>query len=1136
MRRRFQILLAVLLFLSVNLYAQIIKDSYSSASKLSHGLWFRIALTKDGVYRIDYSKLRQLGLTDPSHPRIFGNNYGQLSYYNDDTQPDDLNEIAIQINTGSDGIFNEGDYLLFYGKGTVRWKYNQSNGRYEYLPHNYSDTAFYFITSDPSPRKEITPSVEPSSSINYSSTESDLVFVHDQDDENLIKSGREWFQPVSSLHIDPGFTDLLPAEKINYDIRVAGRASASTTFRIYEGSSLKKSVDIQGVNLYDDNGIYAQISDSSGSMQTTSQNPTYDIRFFDNGETGAHGWLDRIILQGRGLNSFSGSEVQYTDSRSMEPGRITAFSIMTPDIDPIIWDVTDPFNSKLIQYTRNSENITFRIATDTLRTFIAFSAASALVPVIKPAPIPNQDLHGTESADMIIITHPLFKSYAEKLAAIHLKTDGLISQIVTPQQIYNEFSGGIPDMVAIRNFLRMKYLRQKDSGHPLKYALLFGDGSYENKTPPPNNPDYIPTYQSQNSNDVVSSFTSDDFFGLLDDGEGEAEGTLDIGIGRLPVSDTTQAGIVLSKIKKYLDPANMGEWKNIICLTADDEDANTHMIDAEGLAAVLKDSVPVYNIDKIYLDAFKQITSVNGQSYPDVNKAINDRINAGCLIFNYTGHGNENGFAAEGVVTTTDINSWDNGGKLPLFITATCEFSRFDDIILNVATRQMTENLSGGEMVLLNKNGGGIALMSTTRVVYSSPNYDLNKNIFSIAFSRDENGNPLAFGDIIKLAKNNSGSGPNKRNFTLLGDPALKLAYPYYGKVVTDSINNVSVYKNIDSLKALSLITIAGHVENLLGDTLHNFNGIISPIVFDKPNKIKTLANDGGQSMIFDQMNNILYSGKTIAKNGSFRFSFIVPRDINYTFGPGKISYYASNNQEDMNGSFSNITVGGFSKTMISDTLGPDIKLYMNDTLFRNGGLTDSNPRLLAVINDPDGINTSGSGIGHDLTGFLDNNPDNSFILNNYFENDFNNFMKGRINYDLYGLNEGLHYLTVKAWDNFNNSSEKTISFRVTEHKFILSNLINYPNPFTNETKIILEHNRPDNELDIIIRIYNIAGKLIRILQTKTIPDGYTLPPLTWNGNDENGQRAGKGLYPYTVTVTTASGEIAVVAGRMIIL
>jgi hypothetical protein len=713
----------------------------------------------------------------------------------------------------------------------------------------------------------------------------------------------------------------------------------------------------------------------------------------------------------------------------------------------------------------------------------------------------------------------------------------LISLIVTPEQIYNEFSGGIPDIVAIRNFLRMKYMKQKGSAHPLKYLLLFGDGSYENKTPPPNNPNFIPTYQSQNSNVVVSSFTSDDFYGLLGDGEGEADGTEAIGIGRLPVSDTTQAGIVISKIKRYLDPVNMGDWKNVICLSADDEDGNTHMSDAEGLAAVINDSIPAYNIDKIYLDAFPQVTTVNGQSYPEVNKAINDRINFGCLIFNYTGHGNANGLAAERVVTTEDINSWKNGGKLPLFITATCEFSRFDDIDINIVTRQMTAKPSGGEMVLLNKDGGGIALMSTTRVVYSGPNYDLNRNIFSCAFNHDESGNPLGLGDIIKIAKNNSGSGPNKRNFTLLGDPALKLAYPYHGRVITDSVNNVSVNNKTDSLKALSLITITGHIEDPVGNPLNTFSGVVSPIIYDKPSKIKTLANDGGESMTFNVRNNILFSGKTMAINGRFRFTFIVPRDINYSFGFGKISYYANDDKADMNGSFNDIIVGGFTNSITIDNEGPDIKLFMNDTLFRDGGITDSDPRLLAIIVDQSGINTTGSGIGHDLTGFLDNDLDKSFVLNSYFENDFDNYIRGKINYALSGLSEGSHSVTVKAWDNLNNSSEKTISFRVvTGGKFVLRNLINYPNPFFDKTNISLEHNRPDNELSVMINIFNIDGRIIKIIRTKVESTGYNLPPVVWDGNDEGGRKVAAGIYPYTVTVITGNGETARSSGRMIIL
>jgi hypothetical protein len=444
---------------------------------------------------------------------------------------------------------------------------------------------------------------------------------------------------------------------------------------------------------------------------------------------------------------------------------------------------------------------------------------------------------------------------------------------------------------------------------------------------------------------------------------------------------------------------------------------------------------------------------------------------------------------------------------------------------------------SGGELVLLNKDGGGIGLMSTTRVVYSAPNYYLNRNIFACAFRRDSNGNSLSFGDIIKIAKNNSGTGPNKRNFTLLGDPALKLEYPYYGKVITDSINKIPLTSAIDTLKALSLISIAGHIEDNNGKLINSFSGVVTPTVYDKAAKIRTLANDGGQSMTFNLRNNILFSGKTMATNGRFRFSFIVPRDIDYSFGNGKISYYASNDKEDMNGSLGNIIVGGFSKILANDNNGPEIKLYMNDTLFRNGGITDSNPKLLAIINDQGGINTTGSGIGHDITGEIDNEQNKSFVLNSYFESDFDNYMRGRINYNLSGLSEGNHTLTLKAWDIYNNSSEKTISFQVVSgDKFQIRNLVNYPNPFFNKTSISLEHNRPDNEMNVTINIFSVDGRIIRIIRTKLSQSGYTLTPVIWDGNDDSGRRVGKGMYPYSLTITTLTGETARASGRMIIL
>ena len=1135
MKRLFKILLALLPVLSTDLIAQ----NSESTSVLSKGTWFKIAVTEDGIYRIDYSKLKLLGLTDPSNPKIYGNNWGQLSYYNNSPKPDDLKEMAIYI-SGNDAELNEGEYILFFGKASHKWIYNEDEHTYNFLRHNYSDTAFYFLTSGGTEGKRI--NAKDSTLIaSTSSTSSDALFIHEKESENLRKSGREWFQPVSVLNglsINPGFTQLLQTEKIRYKIRVAARAAITTQFRLNEGNNLVKNINVAPVNLYNYTGTYANITEYADSLIPESSSPEFELKYINNGTTSENaGWLDYLALHARKPNRFSGSTEQFSDSRSVAQGRITDFRITSNSNDAIIWEVSDIQNVKQIHYRKSGEMISFTDSSDTLRTYVVFTTTGALSPVIRSTAVPNQNLHGSPEADMIIVTYPLFMNHARKLADIHLNHDGLVSLIVTPEQIYNEFSGGIPDIAAIRNFVRLKYLGQKNTYKPLKYLLLFGDGSYENKTMPPKNPNYILTYQSQNSNVVVSSFTSDDFYGLLEDNEGEAEGTEDIGIGRLPVSDTTQAGIVISKIQAYIDPENMGDWKNIICLTADDEDGNTHLSDAEGLAKIIQDSVPSFNIDKIYLDAFRQNTSANGQSYPDVNQAINDRINSGCLIFNYVGHGSENGLAHEGVIKNEDIKSWQNTGKLPLFITATCEFSRFDDIEINTLTGDMPGKTSAGELTLIGGLSGAIALMSTTRVVYSAPNHFLNRNIFNFAFDRDSEGNALAFGDIIRLAKNNSGTGPNKRNFTLLGDPALRLAYPWHGKVVTDSVNSISVADQIDSLKALSVVTVAGHVEDIKGNLINNFDGIVSPIVFDKETKIRTLANDGGQSTEFPVRNNILFSGNTRAVDGRFSFTFIVPRDIDYSVGFGKLSYYATGDMEDMQGQFQDIIVGGFSKASIDDLEGPVIKIFMNDTLFKNGGITNSNPKLLAIIEDQGGINTTGAGIGHDLTAYLDDDPNTSFVLNNYFETDFDNYMKGRIVYDLTGLSEGNHTLTLKAWDNFNNSSLETLAFAVeSDGKLVIKNLINYPNPFFNETRISAEHNRPYEELDITINIYNLNGRVIKMIRTKAESSGFSLPPVIWDGKDDGGNRVGRGLYPYSVIISTPDGETCRVTGRMIIL
>ncbi len=1142
MKYRFTIFIIVFSFFSVYSSPQI-KDyeEYSPSSVLSSGVWFKMAVKEEGIYKIPYSKIKQMGLDFPSKPRIFGNNYGQLSYYNDGSHPDDLQEIAIFLETGSDTIFNEGDYLLFYARNTGRWEYDPALESYSYKHHNYSDSSYYFITSSPERGKLMKIIGQETTPACYSSYSYDALFVHEVESENLIKSGREWFQPVSALKgisINPGFSEIIPSEKIKYKVRVLGRSSVPSMFRLYEGSYLHTSMLIEETNLFSTTGIYAKENIVTSTLTPASTSPSFEIKFYNNGEQSALGWLDYLELQARANTVFTGKTLAFLDSRSQASGKITEFYIKTNSQKNIkIWDITNQFSPGIVLYDKDGDYCKFRLRTDTLRTFIAFTSDNALTPVIGNLPMKNQNLHGSEPADMVIITHPLFIKYAMKLSEMHQINDNLKSLVVTPEEIYNEFSGGIPDIVAIRNFLRMKYLKQSGTSKPLKYLLLFGDGSYDNRKKPPDNPNFIPTYQSLNSTIVISSFVSDDFYGLLEDGEGEAEGTEDIGIGRFPVSDTLQAGIIIQKIIKYLDPAVGGDWRNIIAITADDEDGNTHINDAEGLCSLIEKKYPWINIDKIYLDAFKQVTTANGQSYPEVEQAINNRINSGCLIFNYVGHGNEIGLAHERVIKTQNINSWKNSAKLPLFITATCEFGKFDDAESNPFTGVLTNRTSAGEMVLLNSDGGGIALMTTTRMVYSAPNYIINRNIINFVMEKDSTGNPLTLGDIIRLAKMNSGTSMNKRNFTLLGDPALTLAYPRHGKVITDSINSKYGELCTDTLKALSVVTISGHVEDNQNNLLDNFNGALFPIVFDKSRNVKTLANDGGQKIEFSIQNSIIFSGHTDIKNGKFSFRFIIPRDIDYSFGKGKISYYAKNDESDMNGYFNNFIVGGFSNTPATDTSGPTIRLYLNDTLFRNGDVTDTNPLLFAILYDENGINTTGAGIGHDVIAWFNDDKNKSFILNNFYETESDNFRKGKIIYPLYDLQDGPQSLTLKAWDNYNNSSIATLKFIVkTENRFTLTNLINYPNPFTEGTNISIGHNRPGEEMDILIEISDISGRKVKIISEKLASTGYRLPPIFWDGTLEGGKKAGRGIYYYIVTIKTNKGEISRTSGRMVIL
>ncbi len=635
----------------------------------------------------------------------------------------------------------------------------------------------------------------------------------------------------------------------------------------------------------------------------------------------------------------------------------------------------------------------------------------------------------------------------------------------------------------------------------------------------------MPTWESTESLAVEWSVATDDYYGFMD---GPSDNLLDIGIGRFPVQTVEEATTAVDKVIHYSTNTDviMRNWRNNICFVADDESHGEFINDAEALGNYVGANYPVYNVDKIYLDAFQQISTPGGQRAPDVNKAINSRISKGTLIMDYTGHGGEVGWGDERFLEIADINSWTNYDKLPVFITATCEFSRYDD----------PQRTSAGEMVFTNPVGGAIALFTTARATFGGNNFNLNQAMFFNIFKKF-NGEYYSFGDLIRLSKNQGGVDTNDKKFILLGDPALKLAYPEYNAKIL-SIDDTQVTDIPDTLSALSEISMGGNIQDDQGNLISNFNGTIFPTIFDKPSEINTLVTDPGSNpATFKLQNNILYKGKAQVINGEFKFTFIVPKDIAYKYGFGKVSLYANNGQTDANGYYQNIIVGGYNDNNNPDDKGPDIQLFMNDTDFVSGGMTDENPVLLAAVHDANGINMIGSGIGHDLVAILDGNVDKQFVLNDFYESDLDSYRSGLVSYPFFNLSEGPHTVSLKAWDVFNNSNSASIDFNVVKSgDFRIDHLINYPNPFNSVTHFIFNHNQPGEDMKIQLRIFDMTGRLVKEIDETIHPSGFRSEPLEWNGTNSEGSALSKGMYLYRLNVQTGKGASQVKSSKLIIV
>lgn len=1107
--------------------------SFTTNSVLQSGDWYKIAVLKDGIFKLSYTFLKNLGFDidnlDPNDFKLYGNGGKMLPTLNSDFRSDDLQQNAIFIEDGLDGSFDLGDYVLFYGQSPHSWKYNDVSGNFEHEMNKYCDTTFYFLTfsNTGEPAKRIISQLsQPSSTQNVTSFNE--YAYYEKDLVNLIKSGEKWFGEDFDIKTDYDFVFDFPnidfSTQVHIGFSTAARASTNSIFTLSVGSA-SVSTPIGKVITSSYDGRYANLG--NGSVLFSPSTDLININISYNKPTiNSIGWLNEIEVNCRRNLIMAGDQMFYRDIVSVGIGNISAFTVGNSNAVNKIWEITDPFNIKEQQFTIVGNNLSYSISTDSLRSFVAFTS-NYETQIFSLGKVDNQNLHAITQADLIVVCHQDFLNQAQKLADFHSDEDGLNVVIVTPQQIYNEFSSGSQDIVAIRDFARMLYEKAPTASDIPRYLLLFGDGSYDNKERVVGNTNFIPTYQSPNSIDIIGSLVSDDYFGLLDMNEGNWAGTeyVDIAIGRLPVKTQDEANNVINKILSYNTPSSMREWRNRITFIGDDEDNNTHMSQSNQLAGMVESGFKDYNVNKVFLDAFKQVSTPGGSRYPEVNIAIKDAVDKSSLIINYTGHGGEVGWAHERVLTVHDVNSWSNTTGFPLFVTATCEFSRFDDPARTTA----------GELVLLNSSGG-IGLLTTVRLVFSGPNFTLNKTFYNEVFSKVNN-EYLTMGEIFMNVKNNASNvgNPNNRNFTLLGDPALRLAYPIHD-VITTKINGVNTSSN-DTIKALSKVTIQGEVQDENGNKLTSFNGLIYPIVFDKERPIVSLANDGGNPFSFNLQTNKLFKGKVSVTNGDFSYTFVVPKDISYNYGQGKLSYYAENQVEDANGYYTNFYIGGTAENYEADNIGPEIELFMNDENFVFGGITDENPILLANISDIHGINMVGNGIGHDIIAILDDKTEESFILNDFYEADLNSYQNGKVYFPFTELEEGRHKLTLKVWDVYNNSSEATIEFVVVKSRDItLERVYNYPNPFTTHTEFWFEHNQPGKQLFAQVQIFTVSGKLVKTIEKHILNEGYRSTSITWNGLDQYGDRIGRGVYVYRLKVRTENYSVAEKFEKLVIL
>ncbi|MGB4958620.1 MAG: type IX secretion system sortase PorU [Saprospiraceae bacterium] len=1094
-------------------------------SVLADGDIYKLAVNKSGIYKIDRPFLEtKLGINlaniNPKKIKIYGNRGGRVPEANSEPRIDDLEELGIWVAGESDGRFDNSDYIIFYAEGADLWKYVPNNNNYVFDKNIYDENNYYFIKIDGQDGKRISKTNELNIITDAETASYDMLQRVEDDKTNLLGAfsgtegtGKDWYGDYFNgsareynLTSKFDFTGLVLSDPIATEMAFAGRSRVTSSVTLSIGNK-STNISVPSVNVLNAESEYARRVVINDTFLASASNPAVKINY-PAVSAESEGWLDYLqIISGREL-SLNAAQLQF---RKKSLKNISSATFLVKNFSSqVVWDVTDPFNpaevtikdGKLKFYTNNQ-----------VKEFVAHNNTVGAFEPTALGKINNQNLHRVQDEQMIIVYHPKFKDAAIRLAEHRQKHSQIKVIAAETTEIYHEFSGGKADPGAIRDMARLLLGR-----NPLfKYVLLFGDGSYDYKGLVKDIAveNFVPVYETDESLDPIDGYPSDDFYGLLGDDEGVGlRGGLDVYIGRLPAKSAEEANILVDKIIHYDSaPVSQGDWRMRAGYVADDEDGNTHLRDMDDIARADEMRHPLMLQEKVYADAYKQVSTPGENRYPDANKTINNNIFKGQLTLTYLGHGGPLGWAQERILTVPEINTWTNMDALTVMVTATCSFGAYDDPSV----------LSPAEYAVLNPKGGAIAMMTTTRAVYTNSNKQLTDGAHELMYQKKDGIAP-ALGYILSEGKNKYQGDffrINSRKFTLLGDPSQQIALPKLN-IITTKINGKDAQSVTDTINALEKVTIEGIVTDVKGNLASGFNGTIFPTVFDKKSNLQTLSNDiGSPKYSFTAYKNILFKGSATVAGGKWTISFWVPKNINYTYGNGKISLYATDGSAiDASGVYNNIIIGGTSETFVSDDQGPQMDMYMNDRSFVSGGLTSANPNLLLHLSDNFGINVTGNAVGQDITAILDGDQKNVFILNDFYEAEKDDFAKGKVTFPLTGLTNGSHYIIAKAWDISGNSTERRIDFIVAEDGNVtLKHVYNYPNPFTTNTLFQFEHDLTNTELDVIVNIYTITGKLIKSITQTKYSSGFRVNDIGWNGKDDFESSLARGLYLYKIIV-----------------